>query len=182
MEDSTPEQKPIIEDSAIEKKYQEFWKPIIENPDGTINLEQLKKELADFSVCMSEVPKVYCHITGNRLSYVNYPAATVISVADEYHDKFYEDHYKEQYIIGIMHPDYDFINDDKVFVENSDGTTDYFLLTYDPEVAAWSMIPFTDKTFTTTKEVDGKIKGEFFYSYGYDVVQRVEDFDFEELP
>jgi hypothetical protein len=66
------------------KEWESFWKEHVCNPDGTINLEQLKKELYDFSFVMEQVPKVYCHITGGKLSKVMYPAKTVISVADEY--------------------------------------------------------------------------------------------------
>jgi len=68
-----------------EQDWEEFWKEIILNPDGSINLEQLKKELSDFSIVMEEVPKVYCHITGNTLSKCTYLAEEVISCADNYY-------------------------------------------------------------------------------------------------
>jgi hypothetical protein len=71
--------------------FEEFWKPIICNEDGSINMEQLKKELADFSFVMREVPKVYCHITGNRLSKVNYRAETVIAEADQHYEDMFTD-------------------------------------------------------------------------------------------
>ena len=66
----------------------EFWKEIVCNEDGTINVEQLKKELCDFSLMIGEVPKVYCAVTGNMLSKPTYYADTVISIFDEkYRDK-----------------------------------------------------------------------------------------------
>lgn len=66
----------------------EFWKDIVCNEDGTINVEQLKKELCDFSVMIGEVPKVYSAVTGGRLSKQLYYADTVISVFNEkYGDK-----------------------------------------------------------------------------------------------
>lgn len=68
----------------------EFWKPIVENEDGTINIEQVKKELSDFSFVIEQVPKVYCAITGDLLSKCMYDANTVISAA--------EDHYRNHYI------------------------------------------------------------------------------------
>lgn len=71
-----------------EENWDQFWKDIVTNPDGSINLDQLKKELADFSFVMEQVPKVYCHITGNRMSYITYKAEDVIRVAD--------DHFNEQ--------------------------------------------------------------------------------------
>lgn len=61
----------------------EFWKDIVCNEDGTINIEQLKKELCDFSVMIGEVPKVYVAVTGGTLSKPLYYADTVISVFNE---------------------------------------------------------------------------------------------------
>lgn len=69
--------------------FETFWKPIICNEDGSINMEQLKKELADFSYVMQEVPKVYCHITGDRLSKILYKAETVILAADRHYEDMY---------------------------------------------------------------------------------------------
>lgn len=66
----------------------EFWKDIVCNEDGTINIEQLKKELCDFSVMMNEVPKVYCEVTGNVMSKPLYYADDVIAVfRDKYGNK-----------------------------------------------------------------------------------------------
>jgi len=75
----------------MKDNYDEFWKEIVENPDGTINKEQLKKELEDFSFLMDQVPKIYCHITGNILSKLNYKAETVIQVSDEYQDRWHKE-------------------------------------------------------------------------------------------
>ena len=61
----------------------EFWKDIVCNEDGTINVEQLKKELCDFSLMIGEVPKVYSAVTGGMLSKPHYYADTVISVFNE---------------------------------------------------------------------------------------------------
>jgi len=69
----------------IEKVWQEFWKDIVCDENGSINLEQLKKELHDFYTIMQEVPKVYSEITGGMLSYITYPAETVLGV---YYDRF----------------------------------------------------------------------------------------------
>lgn len=66
-----------------EQIFQNFWKDIICNADGTINVEQVKKELADFHFVMEQVPKVYCHITGDLLSKVMYDAGSVIACADD---------------------------------------------------------------------------------------------------
>ena len=66
-----------------EKVYEDFWKRIVENPDGTLNVDQVKRELADWHFSMGQVSQVYSHITGGELSKPNYYASGVIAVADE---------------------------------------------------------------------------------------------------
>jgi len=60
----------------------EFWKDIIYK-NGKLDEEQVLKELCDYMYVMKEVPKVYCHITGGKLSKIMYPASTIIAVADD---------------------------------------------------------------------------------------------------
>ena len=71
--------------NEVEKVWQEFWRDIVCDENGNINLEQVKKELCDFHFMMNEVPKVYSEITGGMLSYPTYEAETVLMV---YRDKF----------------------------------------------------------------------------------------------
>ena len=61
----------------------EFWKPIICDNDGNIDVEQLKKELCDYYFVINEVPKVYCEVTGGTLSKILYDSETVISFFKE---------------------------------------------------------------------------------------------------
>lgn len=76
----------------VEKHYQEFWKPIVENPDGSLNIEQVKKELSDFKMVMDGASKVYDQITGSRISKPNTDPDTVLSYAEEhYREMFYND-------------------------------------------------------------------------------------------
>lgn len=90
----------IHEDSErstpVEETWESFWKPIVSNEDGTINIEQVKKELADFSFVMEQVPKVYCHITGDRMSKVMYRAEDVIRVADDYFNEQLKEALKDE--------------------------------------------------------------------------------------
>ncbi len=41
--------------TEYEKEYEDFWKAIIENEDGSINKDQLMRELSDFSVLIGNV-------------------------------------------------------------------------------------------------------------------------------
>ena len=80
------------------------------------------------------------------------------------------------------HPDFDFENEDKVFVNNTDGTTDYFLLIYEAETASWVLIPFEDKHFKDPKKnKEGRVVAEDLMSFGYDLLERVEDYEFDSL-
>lgn len=67
----------------VEQVYQEFWKDIICDADGNIDVEQVKKELRDFYVMIQEVPKVYSEVTGGMLSKCLYDAEYVLSFFDE---------------------------------------------------------------------------------------------------
>ena len=69
---------------TYEEVWDEFWAPIVTNEDGSLNLDQVKRELADWKFAMRQVAKVYCHVTGDTLSKPMYYAEGVISVADEY--------------------------------------------------------------------------------------------------
>jgi hypothetical protein len=78
----------------VEKEYQEFWKGIVEK-DGVIDIEQIKKELFDFSKLMANASKVYEHVTGHQLSKINYDADVVIALAEDHYNKWTESCVKE---------------------------------------------------------------------------------------
>lgn len=70
-----------------ETTYEEFWKEIVENPDGSLNLDQVKRELHDYERLLSEVPQVFCHVTGGLISKPNTKAECVIEEFENYMDK-----------------------------------------------------------------------------------------------
>lgn len=75
---------------TTEECYEEFWKPIVENPDGTLNVEQVKQELRDFHYIMDQAKKVNYHVSGGRMSYPHYDGEAVISLYDEEIERAYE--------------------------------------------------------------------------------------------
>jgi len=79
-----------------EEIYNSLFKDIVENPDGTLNKDQVMRELADYTVILEEVPKVYCHITNGRVSYPNTHANVVIGIADEVEQERWEEWLNEQ--------------------------------------------------------------------------------------
>jgi hypothetical protein len=48
--------------------YRENWKEIVERPDGTLNLDQVARELHDYWGLMRRVAEVYDNVTGGRIS------------------------------------------------------------------------------------------------------------------
>ena len=73
----------------------EFWKTIVENPDGTINVEQLKKEFADFSMLIDHMQDLYCMATGNRVSYVTTMPQAVYTLFEEQLQESYDSGYAD---------------------------------------------------------------------------------------
>lgn len=72
----------------VERVYQDFWKEIICDKDGKVDIEQVKKELCDYYKMLQEVPKVYSEVTGGVLGKPLYDAETVLSFfRDKYANK-----------------------------------------------------------------------------------------------
>jgi hypothetical protein len=81
--------------TTAEKVWNNFWADICLDENGNVDMEQVKKELADFRFMIKEVPKVYSHVTGGLLSKPMYHAEGVIEKADEYYEEELE-FYKEE--------------------------------------------------------------------------------------
>lgn len=77
--------------NEVEEEYQRIWKDIVENSDGSINKEQLKKELFDFSRLIENVPLVYDHISGGAVSKPLTDPQVVKALADEHYEEFYKE-------------------------------------------------------------------------------------------
>lgn len=83
------------------KDWNEFWKEIVCEKDGALNLEQVKKELSDYSMILEEVPKVYCAVTGDTLSKPNYKAETVIRVFEDTQNEKYREWFSDEVEISV---------------------------------------------------------------------------------
>ena len=53
------------------KDYEEFWKDIVENEDGTLNKDQVMRELSDYLMVMDNCARAYCTMTKQRISKQN---------------------------------------------------------------------------------------------------------------
>ena len=63
--------------------YRARWQTHVET-DGQLDVVKVARELADFAFLLDQVPKVYMHVTGGKLSYPNYRADQVIQVARDH--------------------------------------------------------------------------------------------------
>lgn len=53
------------------QEYNDFWKDIVENEDGTLNKDQVMRELSDYSMVMDNCARAYCTMTKQRISKQN---------------------------------------------------------------------------------------------------------------
>lgn len=75
----------------VDADYEDFWRALVENPDGSLNVAQVKLELSDFHKVMRMVPKVYDHITGGVVSKIMTDPDVVIALADDHFDMVADD-------------------------------------------------------------------------------------------
>lgn len=79
----------------IESVWEKFWKNILIDDNNQIDVKQLKKELYDYHFILDNVSKVYCEVTGDRLSYPNYSSDIVIREYNNNMDRVLEEYTQE---------------------------------------------------------------------------------------
>jgi hypothetical protein len=90
-----------------QEDYETFWKEIIQNKDGSLNIDQIKKELSDYSLLITNLSDLYCLATGDKVSYTTTLAQEVYYLFQEE----LEDAYNNGYSDGLN--DSDLSNDYK---------------------------------------------------------------------
>lgn len=61
----------LEEDVDYKEQYNNFWKDIVENKDGTLNKDQVMRELSDYSMVMDNCAKAFCLMTHSLISKQN---------------------------------------------------------------------------------------------------------------
>ncbi len=56
---------------TYQEEYNEFWKAIVENEDGTLNKDQVMRELSDYSMVIENCTSAYSTMTNQRISKPN---------------------------------------------------------------------------------------------------------------
>lgn len=58
-------------DPKVEETYASFWKQLIQRPDGSVDLTQVKKELCDYSFMIDNTTKAFSELSGGMISKPN---------------------------------------------------------------------------------------------------------------
>lgn len=77
------------------KIWDDFWKEICTNPDGSLNLDQIQRELSDLYLMMAWIPVVYDHVSGGMVSKALTWPSVVCSLADDHTNDVCDDAIKE---------------------------------------------------------------------------------------
>jgi hypothetical protein len=76
--------------------YNDFWKDLVENEDGTLDRDKVMRELSDYHHLMQQATDVYSHVSGGRISKPNTMAFEVIAVADERIDEIVDEEIRDR--------------------------------------------------------------------------------------
>lgn len=77
----------IKEEKDYKKEYEDFWKEIVENKDGTLNKDQVMRELSDYSMMMNNCALAYSEMTNQKISK---PNTKFFEVQNIFNDLFIE--------------------------------------------------------------------------------------------
>lgn len=71
----------------IDSVWNSIWKDILENPDGTPDMESIKRELHDYIVLFKSVQTAYSRLTGGEVTNPFTPVDVLLSYADLYYQE-----------------------------------------------------------------------------------------------
>jgi hypothetical protein len=70
-------------DKEVEDNWNSVWKDILMLRDGSVNIDQLKLELMDYSDLHHRMCTLTSELTDGMLSYGTYPVKTILEVHEE---------------------------------------------------------------------------------------------------
>lgn len=71
----------------IDSVWNSIWKDILENPDGSLDVDSVRRELHDYAILFKSVQTAYSRLTGGE---INHPF-TQLDVLISYVDLYYEE-------------------------------------------------------------------------------------------
>lgn len=113
-------------DKDYKEEYEEFWKGIIENEDGSINKDQLMRELSDYSMVMHNCAMAYSTMTNQIISKQNTKFSEVLGI---FQDKYFS---KDEFdVYGCSEDLIDILNDCDDIEELKKEMAEYFEIELD---------------------------------------------------
>lgn len=83
-----------ITDKEWEDDWNNIWLPLLYT-DGQLDLQKIKNEMHDLWFVYQQVGKVYCELTGDKLSKTNYYADVIIGLHNEEVQNSYDEGYSD---------------------------------------------------------------------------------------
>ena len=122
--------------------YRQFWAGLVET-GGQLDLDKVARELHDYRHVIGQVPLVYDHITGGRLTKPNYFADDVIGAAIEYEQKGTDDAVAEELRAQAADLTIDFPAAATVLLARAEeldpgGELSVFAPSNEPDAASWT--------------------------------------------
>lgn len=103
----------MSDQDRIESAWNSIWKEVIENPDGTLDKEALKKELHVYSVLFQSVQLAYSTLTGGEVSHPFTKLDVLLAYVDMYNEE-----------MKALQEDMESTKQNEVFKEERDGIFD----------------------------------------------------------
>ena len=75
----------MSENETVESVFESHWKGLVCDDSGLLILERVKNELFDYYNMIDRMTIITCEVTGNVLSYPNYPAETILELFREHY-------------------------------------------------------------------------------------------------
>jgi len=71
----------------IDSVWNSIWKDILENPDGTPDMESIKRELCDYVTLFHHTQTTYSMLTGGEITNPFTPTDVLVAYADSYYQE-----------------------------------------------------------------------------------------------
>ena len=97
-----------MKEKDYKEEYEQFWKGIVENEDGTLNKDQIMRELADFSMVINNCELAYSTMTDQTISKCNTNFSNVQGI-------FYDLYTSKYELSDFVDNDLEIILDDLIF-------------------------------------------------------------------
>lgn len=85
------------DDKTPQEIFDDFWKPFVTDQYGCFIPEAVKNELADYYFLIGQIPAVYDHVTGGRVTNPLFDAYVVTNYADEHVNDTIKFHMQDLY-------------------------------------------------------------------------------------